>query len=94
MNYSKSEVNALGYNIMNGTDGMLIGSLITSGNALVEIMLAKCRCIYERDSERNCSTACGYSDKPLSDHREIDIFQRTADDIPVASYYKENIVLI
>ena len=68
---------------MSGTEGMMIGSLITSGSALIGVVLAKCRCIYKRDSEGNCSPACGFSDKPLNDHHEIDIFEQQVDDVPV-----------
>jgi hypothetical protein len=68
---------------MSGTEGMMIGSLITSGSALIGVILAKCRCIYKRDSEGNCSPACGFSDKPLNDHHEIDIIEQQVDDVPV-----------
>ena len=68
---------------MSGTEGMMIGSLITSGSALIGVVLAKCRCIYKRDSEGNCSPACGFSDKPLYDHHEIDIYEHQIDDVPV-----------
>ena len=68
---------------MSGTEGMMIGSLITSGSALIGVVLAKCRCIYKRDPEGNCSPACGFSDKPLYDHHEIDIYEHQIDDVPV-----------
>ena len=68
---------------MTGGESMAIGSLITSGAALIGVVLAKCRCIYKRDQEGNCSPACGFSDKPLNDHHEIDIFEHQIDDTPV-----------
>ena len=68
---------------MSGTEGMMIGSLITSGSALIGVVLAKCRCIYKRDSEGNCLPACGFSDKPLNDHHEIEIFEHQIHDTPV-----------
>lgn len=83
MNDSKSEVKTLGYIIMSGTEGRMLGPLITSGSALFGVILAKCRCVYRRDSEWNCSPACGLIDKPLDDHQEKDIFERTVDDIPM-----------
>ena len=68
---------------MSGTEGMMIGSLITSGSALIGVVLAKCRCTYKHDSEGKCSPACGFSDKPLNDHHEIYIFEHLIDDTPV-----------
>ena len=68
---------------MSGTEGMMIGSLITSESALIGVVLAKCRCIYKRDSDGNCSPVCGISDKPLNDHHEIGIFEHLIDATPV-----------
>ena len=75
---------------MSGTEGMMIVSLITSRSALIGVVLAQCRCIYKRDSEGNCSPACGFSDKPLSDHHEIDIFEHLIDDTPVLIITKKS----
>ena len=70
---------------MSGAESMAIGSLITTCGGLMGVRLSKCRCIYRRDEEGCCGTgtACGFSDKPLNDHHEIDIFEYHVADIPV-----------
>ena len=73
-----------------GTESMAVGSLITACSGLCGVILAKCRCIYKRDPEGNCNPACGFSDKPLNDHHEIDLFRETVDDCEVLIITKKS----
>ena len=60
-----------------GAESALLASLITSGAGLLGVILAKCKMIYKRDADGNCSPICAFSDKALTpeDH-EIEIFMR------------------
>ena len=62
--------------------GALLGSIVTTIGGLCGVILSKCRCVYKRDDE-GCNPACGFSDKPLNDHHEIEIFEHKIDDTPV-----------
>ena len=70
---------------MSGAESMALGSIITTLGGLFGVVLAKCRCVCRRDDDGCCGagTACGFSDKPLNDHHEIDIFEYHIDDTPV-----------
>ena len=59
-----------------GVESALLGSIVTTIGGLLGVVLSKCRCVYKRD-EDGCNPACGFSDKPLNDHHEIDIFEHT-----------------
>ena len=68
-----------------GAESALLASLITSGAGLLGVILSKCKMVYKRDSEGNCSPICAFSDKALipEDH-EIDVFhEQVGTDIPV-----------
>ena len=65
-----------------GVESALLGSIVTTIGGLLGVVLSKCRCVYKRDDE-GCNPACGFSDKPLNDHHEIDIFEHTIDDTAV-----------
>ena len=68
-----------------GAESALLGSLITAGSGLFGVVLAKCRCLYKRDADRNCSPIFAFSDKAIMpDEHEIEIFhEHVGDDIPV-----------
>ena len=66
-----------------GVEGALLGSIVTTIGGLGGVSLAKCRCDYKRDDDGGCNPAYGFSDKPLSDHHEIEIFEHRVDDCPV-----------
>ena len=65
-----------------GVESALLGSIVTTIGGLLGVVLSKCRCIYKRDDD-GCNPPCGFSDKPLNDHHEIDIFEHTIDDTAV-----------
>ena len=65
-----------------GVESSLLGSIVTTIGGLLEVVLSKCRCVYKHDDE-GCNPACGFSDKPLNDHHEIDILEHTIDDTAV-----------
>ncbi len=69
---------------MEGAESEATGSIIASVSGLIGVVLAKCRCVYKRDSQGDCSPSCGFSDKPLTtDDHQIDIYHETIDDVPV-----------
>ena len=47
---------------------------MTTIGGLMGVVLAKCRCVYTRNDD-GYNPACGFSDKPLNDHHEIEIFE-------------------
>ncbi len=68
-----------------GAESALLASALTSAAGLCGVILAKCKMIYKRDSDGNCSPICAFSDKALTpeDH-EIEIFhEQIGSDIPV-----------
>ena len=65
-----------------GVESALLGSIVTTSGGLMGVILSKCRCVYTRN-EDGCNPACGFSDKPLNDHHEIDIFEHQIHDSPV-----------
>ena len=68
-----------------GAESALLASLITSGAGLLGVILAKCKMIYKRDADGNCSPICAFSDKALTpDDHEIEIsHENVGNDIPV-----------
>ena len=67
-----------------GSESAILASLVTAGSGLLGVVLAKCKMIYKRDAEGNCSPICAFSDKALTpDEHEIEIFHEFVDDIPV-----------
>ena len=68
-----------------GAETAILASLVTAGSGLLGVVLAKCKMIYKRDQEGNCSPTCAFSDKALSpDEHEIEVFHETVGaDIPV-----------
>ena len=68
-----------------GAESAILASLVTAGSGLLGVILAKCKMIYKRDPEGNCSPICAFSDKALMpDEHEIEIFhERVGDDVPV-----------
>ena len=75
-----------------GVESALLGSIVTTIGGLSGVILSKCRCVYKRDDE-GCNPACGFSDKPLNDHHEIDIFEHTIDDTAVLIITKKHNLL-
>ena len=65
-----------------GVESALLGSIVTTIGGLLGVVLSKCRCVYKRDDE-GCNPACGFTEKPLNDNHEIDIFEHTIDDTAV-----------
>jgi len=65
-----------------GVESALLGSIVTTIGGLMGVILSKCRCVYTRNEE-GCNSACGFSDKPLNDHHEIEIFEHQIHDTPV-----------
>ena len=68
-----------------GVESALLGSIVTSIGGLLGIVMSKLRCVYRHDDSGCCAagTACGFSDKPLNDHHEIEIFEHSIDATPV-----------
>ena len=66
-----------------GVESALLGSIVATVGGLAGVVLAKCRCGYKRNDDGECSPACGFSDKPLNDHHEIETFEHRVDDCPV-----------
>ena len=68
-----------------GAKSAILASLVTAGSGLLGVVLAKCKMMYKRDTDGNCSPVCAFSDKAIApDEHEIDIFhERVGDDIPV-----------
>ena len=66
-----------------GVESALLGSIVATVGGLVGVVLAKCRCVYKKDDDGGCNPACGFSDKPLNDHHEIEFFEHRVDDCPV-----------
>ena len=68
-----------------GAESAILASLVTAGSGLLGVILAKCKCMYRRDSDGNCAPVFAFSDKALTpDEHEIEIFnERVGDDIPV-----------
>ena len=66
-----------------GVESALLGSIVATVGGLAGVVLAKCRCVYKRNDDGECSPACGFSDKPLNDHHEIEIFEHQIHDTPV-----------
>ena len=61
---------------------MAFGSLITAGNGLVGVILAKCKCVYRRSEDGVCQPSCGFSDKPLTpEEHEIEVIREHVDDV-------------
>ena len=65
-----------------GVESALLGSIVTTIGGLMGVVLAKCRCVYTRNDD-GYNPACGFSDKPLNDHHEIEIFEHQIHDTPV-----------
>ena len=65
-----------------GVESALLASIVTTIGGLMGVVLAKCRCVYTRNDD-GCNPACGFSDKPLNDHHEIEIFEHHIHDTPV-----------
>ena len=68
-----------------GAESVILASLVTAGSGLLGVVLAKCKCMYKRDTDGNCAPIFAFSDKALApDEHEIDIYhERVGDDIPV-----------
>ena len=67
-----------------GAESALLASVLTSAAGLLGVVLAKCKMVYKRDPEGNCSPICAFSDKSIQpDDHEIQIFHETVDDIPL-----------
>ncbi len=68
-----------------GAESALLASLIASGAGLLGVVLSKCKMIYKRDTEGNCSPVCAFSDKAIiPDEHEIEIFhEHVGNDVPV-----------
>ena len=68
-----------------GAESAILASLVTAGSGLLGVILAKCKMIYKRDPEGNCSPICAFSDKALMpDEHEIEnVHERVGDDVPV-----------
>ena len=68
-----------------GAESATLASLVTAGSGLLGVSLAKCKCLYKRDAEGNCSPIFAFSDKATQpDEHEIEIFhERVGDDVPV-----------
>ena len=68
-----------------GAESALLASLITSGAGLLGVILAKCKMIYKRDADGNCSPICAFSDKALTpdDHEIENYHEHVGSDIPV-----------
>ncbi len=68
-----------------GGETAILASLVTAGSGLLGVLLTKCKMLYKRNAEGQCSPICAFSDKSLTpDEHEIDIYhERVGDDIPV-----------
>ena len=68
-----------------GAESAILASLVTAGSGLLGVILAKCKMIYKRDQEGNCSPICAFSDKAIQpDEHEIEfVHECVGDDIPV-----------
>ena len=66
-------------------ESAILASVVTAGSGLLGVILAKCKMIYKRDAEGNCTPTCAFSDKAITqEEHEIEIFhERVGDDIPV-----------
>ena len=75
-----------------GVESALLGSIVTSIGGLLGIVISKLRCVYRHDDSGCCAagTACGFSDKPLNDHHEIEIFEHSIDGHPVLIITKKS----
>ena len=38
-----------------GAESAILASLVTAGSGLLGVILAKCKCLYKRDVDGNCS---------------------------------------
>ena len=55
-----------------GAESAILASLVTAGSGLLGVILAKCKCLYKRDVDGNCSPIFAFSDKALQpDEHEI-----------------------
>ena len=77
-----------------GVESALLGSIVATVGGLAGVILAKCRCVYKRDDDGTCNPACGFSDKPLNDHHEIEIFEHRVDDCPVLIITKKHSIIV
>ena len=68
-----------------GAESALLATLITAGSGLLGVVLSKCKCLYKRDPEGNCSPTFAFSDKSIQpDDHEIEIYhEQVGDEIPV-----------
>ena len=68
-----------------GAERVLLATLITAGSGLLGVALAKCKCMYKRDSEGNCSTTFALNDKSIQpDDHEIEVcHEHVGNEIPV-----------
>ena len=68
-----------------GGETAILASIVTAWSGLLGVLLAKCKMLYKRDADGQCSPICAFSDKALMpDEHEIDIFHEcVGDDIPV-----------
>ena len=66
-------------------ESALLAGLITSGAGLLGVVLSKCKMVYKRDAEGNCSPICAFSDKAIiPDDHEIEVFhEHVGSDVPV-----------
>ena len=63
-----------------GAESALLASLITSGAGLLGVILSKCKMVYRRDADGNCSPICAFSDKAI----KIEIYhEHVGNDVPV-----------
>ena len=74
-----------------GVESALLGSIVSIIGGLLGVVLSKCRCVYKRD-EDGCNPACGFSDKPLNDHHEIEILEHKVDDTAVLIITKKKLI--
>ena len=55
-----------------GAESAILASLVTAGSGLLGVVLAKCKCLYKRDSDGNCAPIVAFSDKASTpDEHEI-----------------------
>lgn len=74
-----------------GMESALLGSALTAISGLLGVVLAKCKMIYKRDEDGNCSPVCAFSDKPIQpDNDEIKVEEYHLDNIPVLILSKKN----
>ena len=75
-----------------GVESALLGSIVTTIGGLLGIVISKLRCVYRHDDSGCCAagTACGFSDKLLNGHHEIEIFEHAIDATPVLIITKKS----